>query len=125
MQLFYITDKPGPPSNLRVTNTGPGSLTLAWDVPTSDGGSPITAYIVEVRGSVSISYNKAAEVDGSMLTYQLTDLVDGAEYYVRVAAQNMAGVSKGWTELDTPVAARTPISEFFVGQGVDLELLSV
>lgn len=95
-----------------MTGTGPGTISIAWDAPSSDGGSPVTAYIVETQSTAGISYNKAAELDGSTLTCELTELVNGGEYYIRVRAQNMAGLSKGWAELDKPIAARSPASEY-------------
>ena len=57
---------------------------------------------------------QAASTDGSTLTYELTDLIDGQDYFVRVRAENMAGISMGFTELDEPVCAKEPVSKYIV-----------
>ena len=52
--------KPGTPEVLRV---GDDDMTLSWDVPLSDGGCPITHYVLErreVRGPGWIRMHKTA-----------------------------------------------------------------
>ena len=49
MKYFYQfnVDKPSPPKNLRVTDVSKDYITLEWDVPESDGGSPLKGYNIE------------------------------------------------------------------------------
>lgn len=42
-----VTDKPSPPRDLTVSEVHADSVTLTWRASESDGGSPITAYIIE------------------------------------------------------------------------------
>ncbi len=42
-----FADKPSPPRNLRVTDVSKDYISLAWDVPEFDGGSPIKGYNIE------------------------------------------------------------------------------
>ena len=59
LTLFLnFVDKPDPPRHLRVTSTGNSKISIAWDVPDTDGGSPITAYIIEVCGTMETKYRK-------------------------------------------------------------------
>ena len=42
------------------------------------------------------------------------DLIEGQDYFVRVRAENMAGVSTAFTELDEPVCAKEPVSKYII-----------
>lgn len=44
-----VVDSPSSPRNLSVTTVTEDSVSLTWDVPSDDGGSPITGYTVEKR----------------------------------------------------------------------------
>ena len=44
---LQITDVPEPPRFLAVENVKDESVSLSWKAPASDGGSPISGYIVE------------------------------------------------------------------------------
>ena len=100
---------------MRAIGAGPGALTVTWQASEWDGGAALQAYIIETRLVTSATYNKAATVDAKGLSgspsYDLSGLVEGSEYYVRVLAVNEAGISKA-AEIDAPVAARTPIREY-------------
>ena len=100
-----------PPRNLHVISTGNGVISIEWNYPESDGGSPIIKYIIEVCDVVSTTYKRVGEVDGLLLAYDITNLTEGSKYYVRVMSVNEAGSSKGAAELSTPVAARLPPSK--------------
>ena len=116
---FLPADRPQVPAAVRVTGTGPGEVDLEWDAPSSDGGSPVTHYIVQVRPATSplADYSNAAVVDANAaadgsLSCHLAELVEGGEYYVRVFAENLAGVSESGAEVGEPIVAKTPISEY-------------
>ena len=100
---------PSAPVNVGVTGADAGLISLAWDPPKSDGGSPVTGYIVEVCNSTESTWQKVP-VDGSVLSLDLTDLKEGDFYFIRVFAKNEAGVSKRSGELDDAVCAKKPIS---------------
>jgi hypothetical protein len=50
---FIITfpDEPGKPSNVQVVDWDKDHADLKWTKPESDGGAPITGYIIEFKVS--------------------------------------------------------------------------
>jgi len=95
-----------------VTGTGEGSISIEWDAPESDGGSPVTGYVIEVCHATGTTFTTAGSVTADTRRYVIKDLLDGGEYNVRVMAQNITGVSKEGAVLDTPVTASAPLSKF-------------
>ena len=75
---------PGPPRNLRGAG-GEERVTLVWDAPESDGGSPIARYEYDVDGSGN--WTSA----GAALTATVTGLVNEQTYEFRVRAVNPLG----------------------------------
>lgn len=45
-ETLMVTGRPSAPLNLRQLGVGTGQVTLAWDAPSIDGGTPITGYEV-------------------------------------------------------------------------------
>jgi hypothetical protein len=84
---------PGAPSILTVT-PGNGTITITWAAPSSDGGSPVTAYTV-VAGDVTTPFNggEVCTWTTGPLTCTLTGLTNGDTYIVGLSATNEAGVS--------------------------------
>ena len=98
-----------------MTEVDAGRLSLAWDKPLSDGGSPITGYVVEIfRSGSGSGYTRAAQVDGTNSSVELTGLTEGEFYFVRVFAENLVGLSKKGCELDEPICAKAPQSTYNV-----------
>ena len=81
---------PGAPDiyNITSSNNGPdqpAQVTLYWDPPDTDGGSPITDYVVYVNNvSQSVGSNTAT-------SYVVNGLTNGTEYRFYVAATNING----------------------------------
>ena len=115
-------DKPSPPQNLQVTEQFKDFITIAWDIPESDGGSPITGYIVEKCDVKRKSWVNAGRVDAKTLTLKVTKLVEGNEYMFRVYAENDIGKSDPG-EIEQPVMAKLPFDK--PGPPVDLEVADV
>lgn len=68
-------------------------IDLTWRIPNSDGGSPITGYIVEYRESASNSlWSRTTQSKIPDTNYRLDGLKEGKYYDIRVSAQNAAGV---------------------------------
>ncbi len=89
---------PGPPAGLTAT-AGNAQVTLSWAAPASDGGSPVSGYIV-YQGT-SPGGETGAPVNGSLVTgtsYTVTGLTNGTTYYFRVTAVNRVGEGPPSTE---------------------------
>ncbi|MBN8233293.1 VCBS repeat-containing protein [Corallococcus macrosporus] len=103
---------PAAPTDV-VAVAGAGQLTLTWTAPTSNGGSPVTAY--RVTPSVAGVAGAAVTV-GPQTQAVLTGLPRGTTYTVTVAAVNAVGTSADSqpsaevTTPDVPGAPRTPLA---------------
>jgi len=69
-------------------------VTLLWESPQYDGGSPIKGYYVEKCSGYSSRWIKVNRDPIDITKKTFTDLVEGSEYEYRVLAENEAGISK-------------------------------
>jgi hypothetical protein len=70
---------------------GDGSATVTWTAPVSDGGSPLTGYLVSVFTADGQTPLRTVGVPATATTAVIRDLVDGAKYSFTVAAVNAQG----------------------------------
>ena len=80
---------------------------LKWNAPESDGGSPVTTYLIEKRDSSKNNWFSAGTVDGNKLEATVTKLFEGSDYFFRVSAENKIGVSEP-AETKEPITAKLP-----------------
>jgi len=92
---------PGEPIGLLLT-AGNRTVTLTWGPPASDGGRPITGYILYFWTSPEEPVSTVAL--GNLTAYQLTPLTNGVTYYFRLSALNARGEGP-----KCPVASATPL----------------
>jgi len=81
---------PSPPRNL-AAYSGNNKAVLSWDVPASDGGSPIKGYDI-YRSTIAGSEVFYAS-GGNITTYTDTNVSINTMYYYKVKAVNWFGVS--------------------------------
>lgn len=109
LTLIMILDKPSPPQELKVTGYSKDSISVSWSAPESDGGSPLTAYIVERRDAKRNTWMTAGTLKPDETELTVTKLIEGNEYLIRVFAENSVGASEpAETE---PVTAKIPFGE--------------
>src|SRR5205807_1012092 len=100
------TTPPSAPQNLAATG-GNAQVTLTWQAPASDGGSPIANYKI-YRGTTSGSETLVATI-GNQLSYSDGGLTNGVTYYYQVSAVNNVGEGPRSNEASaTPTAPATP-----------------
>jgi titin len=95
-----VAVEPGVPGPLRAEVDG-NKVVLSWQAPASDGGSPITGYIV-LRGTTSDDLQVITEV-GTVLSYTDEGLERGRTYYYSVIAKNDVGQGEPSSVLDVDV----------------------
>ncbi|XP_038047566.1 titin-like, partial [Patiria miniata] len=100
-----VLDKPQPPNNLRITSITPVTISLIWEPPEDDGGSPITEYIIEKRDMKRATWSKAGTTTSTELEFTVSKLLEGNEYLFRVSAVNKHGQSEPRL-LGSPVVAK-------------------
>lgn len=98
---------PGPPSNLQGTGLI-GSIAIGWNVPTTDGGSTITNYIIEYRESGG---SPVTLTIGPVLNYILSGLVNNVTYLIKVAAKNATGIGPYCSEIAVSTTTQTEALE--------------
>ncbi|XP_014665457.1 PREDICTED: twitchin-like isoform X3 [Priapulus caudatus] len=87
---FNVSSSPGQP---KITDSDRDHITLSWDPPRSDGGSPITGYDIERREKTSGRWMKVNKEPCKKIEYTDNSVKDGKYYEYRVVAQNKAGNS--------------------------------
>ena len=86
---FDVPGKPEQPQVLSITET---SAELSWAAPKSDGRSPITNYIVELRRKRDTKWKVANSGEKVTETkYEVKRLQKGEEFEFRVTAKNNVG----------------------------------
>lgn len=100
-----ISDKPGPPENLRVETVSESSVSLAWSYPTDDGGAPVVRYMVEQSCAIKRNWTFASSASSCSATVE--GLSSAEKYTFRVAAENQCGIGE-FAELVEEVAMKEP-----------------
>lgn len=86
--FLFLTE---PPINLRISDITKHSISLAWEKPNYDGGSPITGYMIEKREGVSPKWSKANLTNVTDRRFTVTGLTQDETYEFRVMARNAVG----------------------------------
>ena len=119
---------PGKPTGVIVT-PGDTVLTVSWNAPTNDGGSPITGYLVQSLHFVCAGWSFSPvpvvplnfEVGPSVRSHVITGLRNGDRYCVRVTAVNDEGQSEPaqlfYSVIPTGAPEAPTITSVFVGDG--------
>ena len=92
----YVTyvERLSAPRNV-VAAIGNASLVVSWDAPYSNGGSPITDYIVKYssNGGVAMSWKNFSDPVSTATSCTVTGLINGTPYVFKVIAKNAVGIS--------------------------------
>lgn len=101
-------DAPDAPEDVAVETVNKFGATISWKPPKFDGGSEITAYVIELRDRTSVKWEAALVCSPQDLSATLNDVVENKEYIFRVRAENRAGVGRP-SPATNPVKIMDPI----------------
>jgi hypothetical protein len=84
---------PGAPTIGTASNVSSGVTLVTWSPPSSDGGSPITAYVVQslYRVGNSWAFGPSAISGPYQMQHRVPGLTGGTQYWFRVTAHNAVG----------------------------------
>ena len=97
VSYFQCADISDAPSTPILESTTPNSISVAWNEPASDGGSPISGYRLYMNDILEDDVFRLV-FDGanypSTLTYTTAGLIAGRYYRFKVSALNRIGESE-------------------------------
>lgn len=90
------------------------SMTINWEEPEDDGGTPITGYWLERKETTGKRWTRVTRDPirpiGMGESFVVSGLIEGSQYLFRVSAINAAGPGLASPPTD-PIFARDPIGE--------------
>lgn len=84
-----ISDKPSAPQDLSIAELTSSSMTLRWEKPLSDGGSPVIAYIIKKWNETTETWDSVKTVKAGSNEYTLKKLKEGSVVRYAVLAKNV------------------------------------
>ncbi|KAK5972509.1 hypothetical protein GCK32_011364, partial [Trichostrongylus colubriformis] len=85
---------------VKLSNEHGDSISIVWENPTDDGGSPITGYVIKKKEDGRRTFQKVAQVSGGKTSSTVDDLEFSTGYVLGVAAINKYGTGEA---VETPV----------------------
>ncbi len=83
----FVVTGPGTP-DAPTAVAGIGEADITWLAPTTDGGSPVTDYVVEVSANSGASWTTVSDAVSAATSATVTGLTNGSTYVFRIAAAN-------------------------------------
>ncbi|ABK77881.1 hypothetical protein CENSYa_1258 [Cenarchaeum symbiosum A] len=99
-----VERSPESPGSLQVTSSSHDQVSLTWNEPSNNGGTPITGYRIDVRSDGNYETIEA-DTGSTSRSYTHTDRVAETEYTYRVYAINKIGSGPPTTEVSVTTAA--------------------
>lgn len=99
---------PTAPRNVKAT-AGDKSALISWSKPSSNGGAPITGYLIKTMKGTTNAFVKQVHVDAKTFSHTVVKLTNDADYYFLVYAQNKAGNSPAASSLDVIPGQAPPV----------------
>lgn len=113
-----LTDEPGKPTDVEVVDWDKDHADLKWSKPESDGGAPITGYIIEYKEKFGKEWEKGKEIEGDVTAATIDGLKEGTQYEFRIRAVNKAGPGAP-SDATKPIIAKSRfVKPYIVGDGL-------
>ena len=109
--ILDVPDRPEGP--VEISNITKDSVTLSWQPPNKDGGTPLTGYVIEQRDTRRTQWVKTGSVDKDTTTFVASKLLEDNEYVFRVTAVNAEGESEPLESQDV-AKPKQPICKCFL-----------
>uniref|UniRef100_A0A8B9ZLQ2 Myosin-binding protein C, slow-type n=1 Tax=Anas platyrhynchos TaxID=8839 RepID=A0A8B9ZLQ2_ANAPL len=93
---IQIVDRPGPPEIVTIEDVWGENVNLSWKPPKDDGNAAITGYTIQKADKKSMEWFTVIE-HYHRTSATINELVIGNEYYFRIFAENMCGLSEDAT----------------------------
>uniref|UniRef100_A0A8C4JWL6 Myosin-binding protein C, slow-type n=1 Tax=Dromaius novaehollandiae TaxID=8790 RepID=A0A8C4JWL6_DRONO len=93
---IQIVDRPGPPEVVMIEDVWGENVNLSWKPPKDDGNAAITGYTIQKADKKSMEWFTVIE-HYHRTSATINELVIGNEYYFRIFAENMCGLSEDAT----------------------------
>lgn len=103
LRIFTV---PGSPSDV-LGMPGNRLVDLQWVAPVSDGGAPVSDYVIEQSSDGGVSWSLASDSVSSAVSATVTGLTNGVSYVFRVSAVNVAGTGAASAATATAIRPRT------------------
>ncbi len=111
--VFASPTIPGRPTTLASTAAS-SQISLTWAAPASDGGSPITDYVVEYKLSTDSSWTIFADGVSTSTSATVVGLANSSSYDFRVSAVNAIGQgASGMVASSTPPSGPSTVAYNF------------
>ena len=88
---------------------GNASAVVTWSAPKSDGGAPVTSYIIQFSNNYGRRWVAYKRPNSTVLSQNITGLTNGQKYVFKVQAINSAGKSAN-SVMTAPVLPASPPS---------------
>lgn len=86
-------DEPNAPGKPEIIDYDNQSVTLKWEPPKSDGGRPITNYVIEMLNKYQPDWCELMPTETNACEFKVPGLKERMAYQFRVRAVNKAGKS--------------------------------
>jgi len=107
--LCRMVQPPSPPTGpLKIVSIEKDSFTIGWNPPENDGGSPINLYEIELRDANKANWKHVGTADSSCCQFQVNNLIENSEYYVRVKASNESRLTSAPLEISNFITVKEP-----------------
>ena len=91
-------------------DAGEGSVQLTWQAPQTDGGAPVTGYVVEQSADAGRTWREVQDQDPRERAALIVGLINGREYAFRVTAVNDVGRGVASAEVTATPILRPPLA---------------
>ncbi len=93
VKLTRKIDVPEPPAKIEVIAKTDSSVTLQWEMPRNDGGSPLTEYLLEMREKKGKNNDwvQVQILPAITTSYRVSKLSEDVYYNFRIKAGNAIG----------------------------------